>query len=87
MSVSDAAALMVRLLEEHNYLRQDDAANQLHMSFGDEYVYFNQQGNLAIKAEVLAAFKKLTPDTVWFRSSRYWRKREAGDLPGRMQPY
>ncbi|MER8979268.1 hypothetical protein [Mesorhizobium sp. M0870] len=87
MTAVKAAEFMVALITEYGELRQDDAANRLQSEFGDEYVYYNHQGNLAIKLPVLAAFKKMTPNLVWFRASRYWRRRQEADLPGRMQPY
>lgn len=87
MSVAEGAELMLGLLDQYRELRQDDAAQRLQIQFGDEHVYCNGSGNLAIKAEVLTAFRRLTPDVVWLKSSRYWRARQAGDLPGREQPY
>jgi hypothetical protein len=87
MSADAAADLMAELLNKQGELRQDDAAMQLQLRFGDEPIYYNEAGNLAIKPEVLKAFRKLTPDVVWFRSSLYWRKRQPGDQPGRVQPY
>lgn len=82
-----AAKFMYELLASSGELRQDDAAQQLYTYFGEEHVYFNSQGNLAIKADVLTAFRKLTPDVVWLKGSRYWRLRLDGDIPGREQPY
>ena len=40
------------------------------------------RGNAAISKDVLAAFRKLTKDTVvWDRSTKPWRKRNAYDQP------
>lgn len=87
MTPLEGAQRMVSLINEYGELRQDDAANQLHQESGEDCVYWNNNGNIAIKADVLKEFNKLTPDVVWLRSSRYWRKRQEGDQPGRMQPY
>lgn len=86
-SPADAAAFMAELLSSRGELRQDDAAQQLYSHSREEHVYFNAQGNLAIKADVLTAFRKLTPEAVWLKGSRYWRLRLPGDVPGREQPY
>ncbi len=83
----DVAAWMRRELEsEAGYLSQADAAAQIDSHFGDEFVYTNENGNLAISRKVLAAFKKLTAtDVVWDRRERAWRKRDPDDPEGRRQ--
>lgn len=53
--------------------------------FGEQFVYMNDAGNYGIAKPVLAAFNKLTPDVVWSRSERCWRKRAEYDVAGRMQ--
>ncbi|MEH6718463.1 MAG: hypothetical protein V7704_06235 [Aurantimonas endophytica] len=87
MTVEAAARYMVELLERSGELRQDEAVSKLRAKFRDEYVYLNGNGNLAIQPAVLKRFKKLTPDYVWFRPSRYWRRRQWGDQPRRLQAY
>lgn len=86
MSATEGAQFMVQLLQ-YGELRQDDAANQLNLKFGEDHVYYNAQGNLAIKPEMLVVFRKLTTDVVWVKGSRYCRPRQPGDQPGRQQPY
>lgn len=87
MSLKNAARYMLEQLQEHGELRQDDAAMQLEAKFGEEAIYYNKHGNLAILPGVLSEFRKLTPDAVWMKRSRYWKMREPGDEPGREQPY
>ncbi|RWH32209.1 hypothetical protein [Mesorhizobium sp.] len=87
MTPTEGAQLMLAMLNEFGELYQYDAANRLHAEGGEDCIYFNAQGNVAIKQEVLKEFKRLTPDYVWLRSSTYWRRRQEGDQPGRMQPY
>ena len=54
--------------------------------FGDDFVYINENGNLAIEKKVLNVFRKLTDDSVvWSRGERMWRLREENDEPGRQQ--
>jgi hypothetical protein len=85
-SPSDVAAWMATELSRFKELRQSDAAAKIESRFGRQFTYENANGNLAIGPDVLKAFNKLTgSDVVWCRSGRYWRKREARDLPGRMQ--
>lgn len=85
--MTSPAEFMVSLVDQLGELRQDDAAWRLQQNFGDTATYYNNVGNLAINPEVLKDFKRLTPDVVWMRSSRFWRKRQSGDQPGRQQPY
>lgn len=86
-TAADVAAFMISLLERDKELRQDDAAIEISIQFGEPFVCYNNGGNLAISADVLKAFNQVTPNVVWLRSSRYWRLRQAGDNAGRMQPY
>lgn len=84
MTPKDAAAWMVTELGRVKYLDQETVAYHLHQHAPD-LVFVNDNGNLGIKRPVLDAFNKLTPDVVWSRSERHWRKREAYDTPGRRQ--
>lgn len=88
MTARKAAKAMLEVMNEYGgELRQDDAAMYLAQKFGEEFTYFNKNGNLAIKKEVLAEFRELTPDHVWVKGRRYWRPREGNDDPGRDQKY
>lgn len=81
------ARWMLSELEKQNgVLNQDDAAGQVADRFGGHFIYDNKAGNPAINREVLAAFRKLTGDSVvWSSGERLWRRRESGDEPTRQQ--
>jgi hypothetical protein len=62
------------------------AVEQIRRTFGKEFTPENENGNPAIRKDVLAEFGKFAPDwIVWERGSREWRKRERYDKPGRQQ--
>jgi hypothetical protein len=85
-SATDVAAYMKRRLGEEGDLYQEVVVYEIQQEFGDQFVYTNDNGNLAIASSVLAEFRKITPDAVWVRSERYWRRREESDEAGsRMQ--
>ena len=80
------ATWMLGEIERDGDLYQDVAVVDISSKFGDEFTYENDSGNLAISKPVLAAFRKLTNETVvWDRNERIWRKRESTDEPGRQQ--
>ena len=89
MAIPDeVASWMLRMLEtsEHGELDQQTAAYGIKDRFGEEFVYVNENGNLAIDRRVLRSFRKLTEDTVVFeRYYQVWRKRTATDDPHRRQ--
>lgn len=86
ITVDDVAEWMLEELEESDYLYQEVVAAEILDRFGEEFVYYNQNGNLAISREVLARFRELTEETVvWDRSERLWRWREDRDPPDRRQ--
>lgn len=85
-AAEDVAEWMLAELGKVQYLYQQDAVYSIERKFGASFVYVNDAGNLAIDRKVLAAFKKLTGDSViWERGERLWRKREQHDEPGRLQ--
>lgn len=72
--------------KQSGVLNQDDAVSQIADRFGQTFIYDNQEGNPAIDKKVLAAFRKLTGDSVvWISGERLWRRRELGDEPTRQQ--
>ncbi|MEU5554296.1 hypothetical protein ABZ738_31445 [Micromonospora sp. NPDC047793] len=80
------ATWMARQVQTKGALHQDDAVEVILREFGDEFVYDNDNGNLAIARPVLRAFRNLTNGSiVWDREHRMWRPREPGDAPGRQQ--
>ncbi|MBB4063669.1 DUF6953 family protein [Gellertiella hungarica] len=85
MTVQAAARWMASELQKDGTLYQEHAVGHIH-DLDEALTITNSNGNLGIRPDVLKAFNKLTPDAVWSRSGRYWRKREDYDIPGRQQP-
>jgi hypothetical protein len=80
------AQWMLSRLDRSKQLYQADAVEEIGKRFGTEFTYLNDSGNPAIDRRVLRAFKKISGDAVvWERWDFAWRKREAGDAPGRKQ--
>ena len=78
----DVAAYMLQRLNEEDILYQEVVVYEIQDTFGDEFVYTNENGNLAIDRRVLAEFRKLTEgQVVWSRRERFWRRREDYDDP------
>jgi Family of unknown function (DUF6953) len=75
---------MVDQLKGQHWLYQEMVVSEILEKFGEEFVYYNENGNLAISRPVLREFRKLTEGTVvWERSARAWRPREGHDPEGR----
>jgi hypothetical protein len=73
---------MLQQLKKDGVLYQRDAAADIESKFGSAFVYTNDNGNTAIGAGVLKAFRKLThPGVVWESGERMWRFREKFDDP------
>lgn len=82
----DVAQWMLGELTAVGYLYQEKAVWDIQQNFGDTHIYENQNGNMAISREVLAAFRKLTEgNVVWSRGERYWRFRGDSDSDKRQQ--
>lgn len=80
------AQWMLQQLETTPWLYQEMVVYKIRSQFGQAFVYNNANGNLAIRKDILAAFRKLTGDSViWERGTRAWRKRRPHDKAGRQQ--
>ena len=80
------AEWMLKELKRLGKLHQDTAVYEIAEKFGSRFTYDNEDGNLAIRIDILAAFRDLTKDSVvWVHEDRYWRMRTPGDEPGRHQ--
>ena len=80
------AQWMLEELYHVKYLYQETTVYAIQTTFGEQFVYINEAGNLAIDRMVLSAFKKLTGDSVvWERGERLWRMRQEYDAKGRQQ--
>jgi Family of unknown function (DUF6953) len=76
---------MVNQLEGQEWLYQDMVVREIRETFGEDFVYTNESGNLAISRPVLREFRNLTEGSVvWERSARAWRRRRDSD-PRRRQ--
>jgi hypothetical protein len=85
-AAKDVAQWMFDEVNRRNVLDQETAAHQIQMKFGKEFIYEMKTEIGRSNKDVLAAFRKLTGDSiVWDRSSREWRKRHRSDQPGRQQ--
>lgn len=86
MTPDQIAEWMLEELQRDGFLDQETAVGDIALKFGDEFTYENENGNSAIRPDVLAAFRKLSANAVvWDRSERQWRKRQTDDDPGRQQ--
>ena len=87
----EVAQWMLEQLEQGDELMQQDAARAIQKDFGQEFVYNDKNGDLAVDRRVLYQFKKLSGDTaVWVACQSnwlegFWRIRESGDKIGRKQ--
>lgn len=81
----DIADWMLEELQRNDgYLYQHEIVEDIEEKFGEQFVYENDNGNLAISKKVLNEFKKLTQKSVvWERGEKCWRLREEFDDPDR----
>ena len=85
-TAKDVAQYMKERLAKQRYLYQEVIVYDIESKFGSDFVYVNENGNLAIGRNVLKEFRKITPNVVWQRGERCWRLREKYDQPeSRMQ--
>lgn len=85
---SDAAALvdwMVARLASEGCLYQHEVIDELHQRSLSDLITESSDGGEGVPKEILAAFRKRTPDVIWARSELMWRMRTETDAPGRMQ--
>ena len=81
---TEIANWLYEKVKEGDYVYQETVVSEIEEVFGEEYVYSNYNGNMAIDKDVLKAFRKTSPDVVWNRVERYWRlKDENDDAEGR----
>lgn len=79
------AQWMLNKLKTNTYLYQEEIVYDIARKFGEPHYYTNDNGNYAISKQVLKEFRKLTPNVVWDRSEKCWRKRERYDEAGKRQ--
>jgi len=84
MDADSVADWMLAQIQREACIYQDDVVDHLVKAKREDLLTENADGNQVIGKGVLAAFRKLTPDTVvWVKPDRYWRFRVAEDEPGR----
>ncbi|ROS05604.1 hypothetical protein EDC56_1150 [Sinobacterium caligoides] len=85
VTADDVAAWMLGQLEAKKWLYQEVVVYKIKKEFGEDFVYLNASGNLAIGKDVLKSFKKITENSVvWERGEKAWRKlRENEKYTGR----
>lgn len=75
VTADDIAEWMLVEIEAKKWLYQETVVYHIRKTFGEEFVYQNASGNLAIGKNVLKSFKKLTTGVVvWERGEKAWRK-------------
>jgi hypothetical protein len=80
------AEWMLKELKRLGNLHQDTIVFEIAEKFGSQFTYDKKDGNLAIRIDILTAFRELTKDSVvWVQEDRYWRMRTPYDEPGRHQ--
>ena len=86
VTAHEVAIWMFEEVKRKGELHQADVVGEIESKFGKQFTYANENGNPAIDKKVLAAFRKLSKDSVvWEREDRYWRLRKTDDTPGRQQ--
>jgi len=79
----DAAIWMVEELNSKGRLFQAHADRTIAQEFGEQFVYVNENGNLAIGEPVLSHFRTMTKgEAVWAAEGFYWRKKTTDDPYG-----
>lgn len=73
-TAKDVADWMFAELTANKYLEQSSTVYEIYQKFGEQFVYTNENGNLAIDKKVLSEFKKMYQGKAeWDRSERAWR--------------
>jgi hypothetical protein len=80
----EVAEWMATQVPRHYILYQEWLVGRIQRRFGKEHVYVNAGGGLSISRGVLREFRKLTPDLIWDRSEKGWRKRYSHERSGRL---
>ncbi|MGH3690759.1 MAG: DUF6953 family protein [Microbacterium sp.] len=79
----DVAQWLIGEIEDNGRKRsyQSVLVRRLREKFGDDWVYKNHNGNMAIDRRVLKAFQPLkSPNVIWERSDQSWRVASDEDL-------
>jgi hypothetical protein len=85
MTEDEAARWMLSEYEAVGFLYQESAASHLFQLNDEALAYFDASSNLCVSKGVLKIFNALTPDAVYRRAGKFWRRRLETDQPGRQQ--
>lgn len=85
MTEDEAARWMLAEYEAAGFLYQESAASHLFQLKDEALAYFDASSNLCVGKGVLKIFNGLTPDAVYERAGKFWRRRLETDQPGRQQ--
>ncbi|MBN9495863.1 MAG: hypothetical protein J0H39_03830 [Alphaproteobacteria bacterium] len=85
MTEEEAAHWMLQEYETVGFLYQEAAASHLFQLSDERLAYFDKNSNLCVGKNVLVIFNRLTPEAVYERAEKFWRRRLETDQPGRQQ--
>lgn len=69
-SSTEVARFMAHKFEENGSLSHREAVTEIRNRFGDQHLYTNENGNLAISKTVLKRFKELTHGEAEWKNRR-----------------
>lgn len=85
MTEEEAARWMLAEYKAAGFLYQESAASHLFQLNDEALTYFDASSNLCVGRGVLKIFNGLTPNAVYERAGKFWRRRLETDRPGRQQ--
>lgn len=70
---TDIARYMIDQIDERQHVYQAEMVDEIELKFGSEWVYENENGNMAISPKVLAEFRKLHGGRIeWDKYDKSW---------------
>lgn len=85
-TTKDVAQWMFDEVLNNDYLEQGAVVGVILKKFGNDFVYQNDNGNLAVEKKVLTEFNNLSGDkVVWLKGEKAWTPRKEHHKPGRQQ--
>jgi hypothetical protein len=74
-TAKDVADWMFQTINNTGYIYQGSIVGEIHKKYCGNFVYQNENGNLAINKDVLKIFRNLIKDKFeWDKSEKAWRK-------------
>ncbi len=85
-SPDSVAAWMLLQMERLGRLYSAGAADEIDRLHGPPHVAYDAEGSPYLTPPIIEAFRAASgDDVVWSIGGRFWRRRVAGDKPGRDQ--